>query len=60
MKEPRVQFLVNELEETVDRLNRIEDMLTKTGTTFYLGRSANSGPFKLDSIRQNVEYRRDV
>jgi hypothetical protein len=60
MKEPRVQFLVNELQETVDRLNRIEDMLTKTGTTFYLGRSSTTGPFKLESIQQNVEYRSDV
>lgn len=60
MKEPRVEMLVNELEETVDRLNRIEALLTRTGTTFYLGRSTNTGPFKLESIRQNVEYKGNV
>jgi len=56
MKEKRVQILVNELIETVDRLNRITELLNKTNTTYYLGQSAKNGTWKLEDISQKVDY----
>jgi hypothetical protein len=56
MKEARVENIVVELKETVARLNRLNDILNKTGTTFYLHRSTNDGPFTLSNIEQRVEY----
>ena len=56
MKEPRVEKIVSELKETVNRLNRLNDILAKTGTTFYLNRSTRDGPFTLEHIEQKVEY----
>lgn len=56
MKEKRVQILVNELTETVERLNRITELLNKTNTTYYLGQSIKNGTWKLDDIEQRVNY----
>lgn len=56
MKEPRVEKIVDELRATVDRLNRLNDILAKSGTTFYLSRSTKEGPFTLMDIEQRVEY----
>lgn len=56
MKEPRVEKLVDELKFTVDRLNRINAILARTGTTFYLNRSTRDGDFTLSDIEQRVEY----
>jgi hypothetical protein len=56
MKEPRVEKIVTELKLTVDRLNRLNDILTKSGTTFYLNRSTRDGHFTLSDIEQRVEY----
>ena len=56
MKEPRVEKLVEELKFTVDRLNRINAILARTGTTFYLNRSTNDGEFILCDIEQRIEY----
>jgi hypothetical protein len=56
MKEPRVEKIVAELKETVARLNRLNDILVKTDTTFHLHRSTKDGPFTLSDIEQRVEY----
>jgi hypothetical protein len=56
MKEARVENIVVELKETVARLNRLNDILNKTGTIFHLHRSTNDGPFTLSDIEQRVEY----
>lgn len=56
MKEPRVEKIVDDLKVTVERLNRLTEILAKSGTTFYLGRSQRDGPFTLDHIEQRVEY----
>lgn len=57
MKEPRVEKIVNELKNTVDRLNRINAILAKTGTTFYLNRNTRHGDFTLGDIEQRIEYK---
>jgi hypothetical protein len=56
MKEPRVEKIVDDLKVTVERLNRLTEILAKSGTTFHLGRSQRDGPFTLDHIEQRVEY----
>jgi hypothetical protein len=56
MKEPRVEKIVEELKYTVDRLNRLNAILAKSGTTFYLNRSTRDGDFTLSDIEQRVEY----
>jgi hypothetical protein len=57
MKEQRVEKLVDELKFTVDRLNRINAILARTGTTFYLNRSTRDGDFTLNDIEQRIEYK---
>lgn len=56
MKEKRVQILVNELAETIDRLNRITELLNKTNTGYQLVQHTRSGPWKLYDIEQRVNY----
>lgn len=56
MKEPRVEKIVAELKETVNRLNRLNGILANTGTTFHLSRSTRDGPFTLSDIEQRVDY----
>jgi hypothetical protein len=57
MKDSRVENLVVELKRTVDRLNRLNGILVKTGTTFYLNRSTRDGDFTLSDIEQRIEYK---
>jgi len=56
MKEPRVENLVADLKRTVDRLNRLNEILVRTGTTFYLNRSTRDGEFTLSDIEQRINY----
>lgn len=56
MKDPRVERIVKELKYTVDRLNRLNNILVKSGTTFYLNRSIRDGEFTLSDIEQKVDY----
>lgn len=56
MKEPRVEKLVEELKTTVERLNRINSILVKSGTSFHLMRKITDGDFILSEIEQRVEY----
>lgn len=56
MKDRRVEKLVEELKYTVDRLNRLNAILARSGTTFYLNRSTRDGDFTLTDIEQRVEY----
>jgi hypothetical protein len=56
MKEPRVEKIVAELKHTVERLNRLNAILARKGTTFYLNRSTRDGEFVLTDITQKVDY----
>jgi hypothetical protein len=56
MKDRRVEKLVAELQITVERLNRLNAILAKTGTTFYLNRATRDGNFILGDISQKVDY----
>ena len=56
MKEPRIEKIVTELKATVERLNRLNGILTNSGTTFHLSRSTKTGPFTLQDIEQRVTY----
>lgn len=57
MKDARVEKLVDDLKNTVDRLNRLNNILSKTGTTFYLNRSNTAGEFILSNIEQRIDYK---
>lgn len=56
MKDPRIEKIVEELKFTVDRLNRLNAILARSGTTFYLNRSTRDGPFTLEDVEQRVNY----
>lgn len=56
MKEPRIEKIVDELKYTVDRLNRLNAILSRSGTTFHLHRATRDSEFVLSDIEQRVEY----
>ncbi len=56
MKDKRVEKIVAELKNTVDRLNRLNSILVRNDTTFYLGRATRTGDFVLSDISQKVDY----
>jgi hypothetical protein len=56
MKDPRTEKIVNELKETVAKLNRIDALLQKMDVTYNLGRTRRDLPWALDDIVQKVEY----
>jgi hypothetical protein len=56
MKDRRIEKIVTELKYTVNRLNRLNAILAKSGTTFYLNRSTRDGDFTLTDISQKVDY----
>jgi hypothetical protein len=56
MKDRRVEKIVTELKSTVERLNRLNSILARSGTTFYLNRSTRDGDFTLTDISQKVDY----
>jgi hypothetical protein len=56
MKEPRVEKIVSELKNTVDRLNRIQSILNKTGTTFTIRQTSRDTDFIIEDITQRINY----
>ena len=56
MKEPRTEKIVNELRETVDRLNKLDSILQRMNVRYSLSRTRVDQPWKLDDIIQSVEY----
>lgn len=56
MKEARVSRLVAELKATVDRLNRIDALLTKTGTSFDLYKKTRQDPYEIRDLEQRIKY----
>ena len=56
MKEPRVEKIVDELKETVDKLNRLDGILQKMDVRYTLHRSRITDPWKLEVIVQKVDY----
>ena len=57
MKEPRVEKLVEELKTTIERLNRINALLSKCDTTFLLHRSDKTSNFEITNIMQRIDYK---
>lgn len=56
MKEPRTEKLVEELKDTVARLNKLDNILQKMDVRYTLHRSKVTDPWKLEDIVQQVEY----
>jgi hypothetical protein len=56
MKEPRTERMVEELKETVARLNKLDAILQKLDVRYTLHRSRIDEPWKLEDIIQKVEY----
>jgi hypothetical protein len=56
MKEPRTERMVEELKETVARLNRLDAILQKMDVRYTLHRTRITDPWKLDDIIQKIEY----
>jgi hypothetical protein len=56
MKEPRTEKIVDELKETIARLNKLDSILQKMDVTYNLSRSTRNTPWRLEEIIQRVEY----
>lgn len=56
MKEPRVEKIVDELKETVAKLNRLDNILQKMDVRYSLHRSKITDPWQLNDIVQKVDY----
>ena len=56
MKEQRTEKLVQELKETVNRLNRLDKLLQQSNVSYDLHRKSRTDPYELDNIVQKVEY----
>lgn len=56
MKEPRTERMVEELKETVARLNKLDSILQKLDVRYTLHRTRITDPWKLEDIIQKVEY----
>ena len=56
MKEPRTERIVEELKDTVARLNKLDSILQKMDVRYSLTRSKVTDPWKLEEIVQKVEY----
>lgn len=56
MKETRVLRIVAELKATVDRLNRIDALLNKTGTSFDLYKKTRQDPYEIRDLEQRIKY----
>lgn len=56
MKEPRTEKIVEELRDTVARLNKLDSILQKLDVRYTLHRSRITDPWKLEEIVQKVEY----
>ena len=56
MKEQRTEKLVEELKETVNRLNRLDKLLQQSNVSYDLHRKSRTDPYELDNIVQKVEY----
>lgn len=56
MKDPRAEKIVEELKETVNRLNRLDAILQNMHVRYSLHRSRTDDPWKLDQIIQSIKY----
>jgi hypothetical protein len=56
MKEPRTEKLVQELRDTVERLNRLDKLLQQSRVSYDLGRARRDESFTLENVVQRVEY----
>ena len=59
MKEPRTEKLVAELKETVNRLNRLDTLLTKSDVSYTLYRKSRDSEWLLEEVIQKVDYTTD-
>lgn len=56
MKDPRAEKIINELRETVNRLNRIDGILQRMDVRYSLHRYKKDEPWRLEDIVQEIEY----
>ena len=56
MKEERTEKLVAELRATVERLNKLDKLLQKSGVSYDLGRVRRDDEYTLENVIQRVEY----
>ena len=56
MKEARTEKIVEELKETINRLNRLDKLLQKSNVSYDLHRKSRTEPYELYNIIQQVEY----
>lgn len=54
MKDPRIEKLTDELKFTVERLNKITDILERAGVTYKL--PILKGKYEICDLKQQVEY----
>mgnify|MGYP000875608602 CR=1 FL=1 len=54
MKQPRIISLTDELKATVDRLNRLTEILELAGVTYKLPRV--DGKYEIAELIQKIEY----
>lgn len=57
MKESRTEKIVQELKDTVNRLNKIDAILQKMDVTYDLSRVRRDKPWELDNVIQRIEYK---
>ena len=57
MIEPRTEKIVQELKDTVNRLNKLDGILQKMDVTYNLSRSRRDTHWTLDEVIQRVEYK---
>ena len=56
MKEERTEKLVQELRDTVERLNRLDKLLAQADVSYHLSRKTLTDPYELENVIQKVEY----
>lgn len=56
MKDTRTEKIVEELKDTVARLNKLDSILQKMDVSYTLYRKTRVNPWTLEDIVQKVEY----
>ena len=56
MKDTRTEKIVDELKETITRLNKLDSILQKMDVNYSLYRKTRDTPWLLEDVIQKVEY----
>jgi len=57
MKDTRTEKIVDELKETITRLNKLDSILKKMDVDYTLYRKTRDTPWLLEDVIQKVEYK---